>query len=438
VNLLANPLVVRGMLVFIGALAAFILGVWLMRRMRQQIAEESTLPKPSEKNLALATYESVIGQLRSQEQELQRLRQQATDRAEASENLSAAVLSNLPSGVLLFDSSALVRQANAAARQLLGYASISHLHARDVFRGVRPAPEFAETGASISLPQQIETCLRSGMPVPRAVVEYATPAGESRVLSVTAAPVPDGAACLLTDLTEISRLSHQLRMQENMASLGEMSAGIAHEFKNSLATISGYAQMLAADTQGQAHDFATRIEAEIGALSRIVTEFLQFARPQEIRRQPIDLRQLLTGCAQASGVELQLQVADDARELNGDLTALKQAFSNLLRNSAEAAREGAARVEARAVCQDDALQITLRDNGCGIPPEQLAKIFIPFFTTKAAGTGLGLALVQRIVVQHGGTIAASSDGTGTVFTLSFPQRKEAAAAENEAKIQQEL
>ncbi|HEU5453363.1 MAG TPA: ATP-binding protein [Terriglobales bacterium] len=437
-NLLANPVVIKGMVVFIAAVAAFILGVWLMRRMRQQITEEATPAKTTEKTLALATYEGVIAQLRSQEQELQRLRQQATDRAEASESLSAAVLSNLPSGVLLFDSSSLVRQANAAARQLLGYASISHLHARHVFRGVRPASEFAETGMDISLPQMIETCLRSGAAVPRAVVEYSTPSGESRVLAVTATPVPNGAACLLTDLTEISRLSHRLRMQENMASLGEMSAGIAHEFKNSLATISGYAQMLAADTQGQAHDFASRIETEIGALSRIVTEFLQFARPQEIRRQPIDLRELLTGCAQASGVELHLDVADDARELNGDPTALKQAFSNLLRNSAEAAADAAPRVEARAVCEDGTVQVTLRDNGCGIPPEQLAKIFIPFFTTKAAGTGLGLALVQRIVAQHGGAITASSDSTGTVFTLSFPQRKEAAAAENGAKIGQQL
>ena len=437
-NLLTNPVVIRGMLVFIGAVAAFILGVWLMRRMRQQITEEAAPPKRNENTFALATYQGVIEQLRSQEQELQRLRQQANDRAEASESLSAAVLSNLPSGVMLFDSAGLVRQANAAARQLLGYASISHLHARDVFRGVRPASEFAETGESASLAQKIEQCLRRGSAMPRAVIEYDTPAGEARVLAVTATPVPNGVACLLTDLTEISRLSHQLRMQQSLASLGEMSAGIAHEFKNSLATISGYAQMLAADTQGPAQEFAGRIESEIGALSRIVTEFLQFARPREIKRQRMDLEALLNECAQASGIELRLQLADDARELNGDPTALRQAFCNLLRNSAEASGGGPARVEAHAGCEDGHLRLILRDHGCGIPAEQLAKIFIPFYPTKAGGTGLGLALVQRIIAQHGGAISASSDGTGTVFTLSFPQPKEGAAEENGARIGQQL
>ena len=439
-RLLTNPVLLRGIFVFLGALTAFALGVWLMRRMKRQIAEESEPPKRTENTFALATYQGVIEQLRVQEQELQRLRQAATERAEASESFSAAVLSNLPSGVLLFDAAGLVRQANSAARQLLGYASISHLHARDVFKGVRPASEFAETSTT-SLPQQIEDCLRSGAAMPRAVIEYATPAGVLRVLAITAAPVPNGVACLLTDLTEISRLSQQLRMRESMASLGEMSAGIAHEFKNALATISGYAQMLAADTQGQPHEFASKIESEIGALSRIVTEFLQFARPQEIRSEPLDLPELLTSCAQSTGIDLRLDVAADARQLCGDPTALRQAFCNLLRNSAEAVSQGPARVEAQAVRDNGNLRVTLRDNGCGIPAEQLAKIFIPFFTTKASGTGLGLALVQRIVAQHGGAISASSDRTGTVFTLLFPQhpqRKEVAAGTNGARIRQQI
>ena len=110
-------------------------------------------------------------------------------------------------------------------------------------------------------------------------------------------------------------------------------------------------------------------------------------------------------------------------ELVGDSTALRQAFSNLLRNSADAARDGArTRVQVTAEIADDAVRLVFSDNGCGIPQENLSRLFVPFFTTKATGTGLGLPLVHRIVTEHGGTVAVRSDSSGTVFTLSFPRR----------------
>jgi signal transduction histidine kinase len=231
-----------------------------------------------------------------------------------------------------------------------------------------------------------------------------------------------GAACLISDLTEINRLSRQVRMRENLASLGEMSAGIAHEFKNSLATISGYAQMLTGEEHLEVvHDFARKIESETGNLARVVTDFLAFARPQALRNEPVPLRAVLENCARDCSVDLHVEDVPAEMALMGDPTALRQAFSNLLRNSAEAARNGMpVEVKVAAATDEQGTRLTVTDNGHGIPQDKLSKIFIPFFTTKAQGTGLGLALVHRIVTEHGGTIAVSSGDWGTTFRLAFP------------------
>jgi signal transduction histidine kinase len=202
-----------------------------------------------------------------------------------------------------------------------------------------------------------------------------------------------------------------------------MSAGIAHEFKNSLATISGYAQMLTQESQS---DFAARIADETTNLSRIVSDFLNFARPQGNAREPINVFDLVRDCAQETHVLLATAQSGEDFSVLGDPTALRQAISNLLRNSAEAA-PGRASIVAKFVATPAHVQVSLTDNGGGIPKENLSKVFIPFFTTKAQGTGLGLALVHRIVSEHGGSVEVESPislpqgGTGAAFTLTFPR-----------------
>jgi len=206
-----------------------------------------------------------------------------------------------------------------------------------------------------------------------------------------------------------------------------MSAGIAHEFKNSLATILGYAQMLKNEGDQQTvTNFAGKIAEETSNLARVVTDFLNFARPQDSDSatpsdlEPIPLRALLEECARSYDLDLETGIPEGT-EILGDQTAWRQAFANLLRNSAEAAHEGTrARVRVSAEPAGAQLRIRFQDNGCGIPAEQLEKIFIPFFTTKDRGTGLGLALVHRIVTRHGGTIQATSSEHGTEFLLSLP------------------
>lgn len=436
-RLLDNPLILTLVLATLGLAALVVLVTWLILHFRRGAvgARESALPaRPAAESdaFAAAAVQGVIQRLKEQEKELERLRQAERERFHASETVSAAVVSNLTSGVLVFSPAGTVRQANEAARGILGYASPTGLHARDLFRGVSAVRE--ETGgaepSNDSLLRALDAALGTGQSFRRLEADYTTPAGESRVLGITLSPVRGstgellGAACLVSDLTEITGLARQMRLRENLASLGEMSAGIAHEFKNSLATISGYAQMLTAENDSETvRQFASKIVSETSSLTRIVTDFLNFARPQELEPEPIDLGQLLEECARECPIELRMTLPTGF-SLVGDRTALRQAFSNLLRNSAESGKDGVP-VTVEVTGQADAQQarVVLRDNGGGIPAEDLGRIFIPFFTTKSGGTGLGLALVHRIVTQHGGAIAVASDASGSTFTLSFPAGK---------------
>ncbi|HXE90138.1 MAG TPA: ATP-binding protein [Terriglobales bacterium] len=436
-RLLDNPLMLALLLATLTVGAMVVLGAWLILHFRRGAVDTSE-PAPSARPLAeseafaAAAVQGVIQRLKEQEKELARLRQAERERAQASETVSAAVLSNLASGVILFSPTGTVRQANEAVRSILGFASPTGLHARDLFRGVTALR--LETGEAAPsnepLLGALQAALGTGQSFRRLEADYTTPDGAQRVLGVALSPVRGsagemlGVTCLVSDLTEITGLARQIRLKDNLASLGEMSAGIAHEFKNSLATISGYAQMLTAENDAATvRQFASRIVAETGNLTRIVTDFLNFARPRALEPELIDLRQLLEECARECPIEVRLGLPEGF-SLVGDRTALRQAFSNLLRNSAESGKNGVP-VTVEVTGETDAQQarVVLRDNGAGIPAEDLARIFIPFFTTKSGGTGLGLALVHRIVTQHGGTIAVTSNPSGSTFTLSLPVGK---------------
>lgn len=436
-SLLANPAMMKLVLaVVLGMVALVVLG-FALRLLRQSLVggggeSGKSSGKSNDFDITLATYQSVIQQFKAQGQELERLRQQDRQRASTTENISDAVISNLTSGVMLFSPVGLVQQANPAAKRILGYASPYSLHARDVFRGATALRNVH--GQQGSLPEILDRAAKTREAVQRMEVDYMTPQGEQRVLGLTISPVQDkggallGTACLISDLTEMSKMAQQVRLQDNMASLGEMSAGIAHEFKNSLATISGYSQMLAAEADPETREFAQKIALETNNLTRIVTDFLNFARPQGMQREPLDLMSMLQDCARENGLTLGLGDSPAECTVVADATALRQVFSNLMRNSKEAARPGTEVVVAARVQQkDQQVRVQLADDGTGIPKDKLEKIFIPFFTTKAQGTGLGLALVHRIVTDHGGTIAVESSERGTTFTITLP-RAEAAGA----------
>lgn len=206
-KLLANPVLVRMVLLLLSAAAMLILGVWIMRRLRKEIVAEVSSPTPRADNapaFAVTTFQSVIRQLKDKEEELQRLRQAAQDRATTAENVAAAVLTNLETGVVVFNGAGLARQANPAAREILGYATVSGMHARDLFRGIGDlhSPDGKAPGA---IAEAMERALRDASVFRALKAQYVTPAGERRNLVITIAPALGptgecyGAVCLVSD-----------------------------------------------------------------------------------------------------------------------------------------------------------------------------------------------------------------------------------------------
>ena len=378
-----------------------------------------------------ASMQAVIQKLKVQEKELETLHRAERERAQQTERLSEAVTRNMPAGLLLLNSAGLITSANPAAELALGVKSLVY----------RRYSEVLGTGARLT--QLLAGCLDQGKTFRREEVEYLTPSRELRQLGVTISPILNttndvtGAICLLSDLTELAALQKQIHMKENLAALGELSAGIAHEFKNALATISGYAQMIRSEAQPgtELREHGQLILQQTRALTHVVTEFLKFARPLELANEQVPLRpmieQILAEVTETLP-EVSITAEGEFADVSGDDALLRQAILNLARNAAEAVSEnpGAGRVIIRGeIDNSGSLQgqkISIADNGPGIPPESIAKIFMPFYTTKVNGTGLGLAVVQKIVVQHGGSVEVRNQSHGGAeFIVWLPFVREA-------------
>lgn len=286
---MTNPIVLRMALMFVAAGFAFILGLLLMRRMRRSISEEASLSDTSSasESFPLHTYHAVIQQLKQQKHELQSLQLVERRRAKTSENVSAAVLSNLSSGVLFFTPNGLVRQANASAKQILGFASPSGMSAGEIFREAELISASETTYANLA--EAVNVSLREKTRFQRLEARYRTPAGEERTLDITVSSVqaPDsevtgaagpgvaslGVACLINDRTEVAEIRRQQELR------GEMSAEMALGLRNSLTTIAGYAQQLAASRDPElARQLAADIAAEAAHLDRTIGGFLASAR----------------------------------------------------------------------------------------------------------------------------------------------------------------
>ncbi len=279
-KLLTNPIVLRMALVLFAAGFAFVMGTLIMRRMRRSLTEEASFmdePRAPE-GFLLHTYSAVIQQLKQQKHELQSVQQMERRRAKTSESISAAVLSNLSCGVMFFTPNGLVRQANGAAKHILGFASLAGMSSAEIFPDT--ALISASEGSYASLAEAVQASLREKTPFRRLQAQHLTPGGEERALDITLSSVhaPDGdvlgAACLINDQTEMARVRRQQELR------GEMSAEMALELRNSLTTISGYAQQLAASRDPQlARQLAADIAAEAAQLDRTIGGFLIGKRP---------------------------------------------------------------------------------------------------------------------------------------------------------------
>jgi PAS domain S-box-containing protein len=425
----------------IAVLTAAVVAIMLARRYFQQgmhSPASTGADKPSSDNPAAfmaASMQAVIKKLKEQEKELEALHRAERERAQQTERMSEAVTRNMPAGLLLVSSAGLITSANPAAEAALGVKSLAYRRSNEVL------------GAGSRLSELVAACLDHGRTFRREEVEYLTPTQELRQLGVTISPIQNsaneitGAICLLSDLTELAALQKQIHTKENLAALGELSAGIAHEFKNALATISGYAQMIRSEAQPgtDLHEHGDLILRQTRSLTHVVTEFLKFARPLELADEQVALSPLIEQIVAEIGEAMPsvpFFTMGDFGDVSGDDALLRQALLNLARNAAEAASDNPAggRVVVRGEIDKSGplpgQRISISDNGPGIPAEALTRIFMPFYTTKVNGTGLGLAVVQKIVVQHGGSIEARNQpmGGGAEFIVWLPFVRESARA----------
>ncbi|MCK6550445.1 ATP-binding protein [Myxococcota bacterium] len=235
-----------------------------------------------------------------------------------------------------------------------------------------------------------------------------------------------------------SKLAERLRERERLATIGAMSAGLAHEIRNPLGAIKGAAQFLDPKrvATGEEAELLQVIIDETNRLNSVVSQFLDYARPFRANFQPTDVNDVVRKTAKlfeaqqdGKAVPLSLSLSEDLPAIQADTEQVKQVILNLVLNGAEATedKQRPVVVSTRHLPERDCIELRIKDQGCGIPREDLDRIFIPFFTTKQQGTGLGLAVCQRIVTNHGGTIHPESQvGRGTEFVIRLPvHRKDA-------------
>ena len=429
--------------VLLGSLVCIILFLrWLLRPYRQLVGEaeraspqSQSLKSKDEAEFVLETFQSVVAQLQEQRTALEQLSAQASKRADSAEKFSERIVASVPSGLVAFDGDGRSMVINAPGRALL-----------DVNGETLGQPVATVLQNIPQLSDMVEECLQSGQVYRREEIETLTTDKLPRRIGATVAPIDllpgqggCGALCLLTDITEVTQLREQVALKKNLESLGEMSAGLAHEFKNAIATLQGYIQLLQSQKlDEQSRSTAGSLLNEVRNLADMVTSFLNFARPQPLQLDEVDLNELIQECASELGsfyktLDVKLSIGrsgilvDSSPQrivIRADERMLRQTLLNLMRNAAEAipTGQGKRRVEVSSSSQEKGWAVVdIIDTGEGIPAADLQRIFIPFFTTKATGHGVGLALAHRVITQHGGTLtAANAKDGGAVFTVRLP------------------
>jgi two-component system sensor histidine kinase HydH len=241
-----------------------------------------------------------------------------------------------------------------------------------------------------------------------------------------------GHIILFRDLTEIQELKREIERSQRLASLGKLAAGIAHEIRNPLSSIKGFATFFNERFKDMPEYQSTAkiMIQEVDRLNRVITQLLEFARPLEVIKKPVSIRPLIQLSlkiiereAQSKNIRITTKFSPEINEVHIDQDRFNQVLLNLYLNAVEAMEDGG--VLSVALSREDDTQkvrITVSDTGAGIKKEDMVHIFDPYFTTKQSGTGLGLAIVHKIIESHKGEVKIESEfGKGTTVTITLPQ-----------------
>lgn len=398
-------------IVFVIATLAFL---YFLRRFTKFYSEKKRLEQEdvSKVGFVVDTFHELISKLKDKERELEVLRQDAENRALAIEGYNENILQSVPTGVMSFNEEMRVMKINLAAEKILevkGDMIVGKYHT-DV------------------LNKPLTDLLNDRKVVDRGEISYITPSGKKIWLGLTLSPLKDeegriiGQILIFTDITRLKAFESQTELRARLSSLGEISAGIAHELRNPMGVIAGYTKLLLKKADDSLKPTVNTISKEIAVMDRIISDFLSFAKPAELNISDVDLKAIIKNCAatitnERDNINLNLDISG-LPVIKGDEILLRQAFTNLIQNAAEAMPQGGELAIKASI--KDFLEMSISDTGHGISENIMDKIFIPFFTTKDRGTGLGLAIVHKIVVSHGGSIFVDSSDNGTTFRIRFP------------------
>lgn len=402
-------------------LITIIISLYLIRlTMRFYRTKKSLEEKDaSQVGFVVDTFHDLVSQLKEKERELEVLRKKAEDRATAIEGYNENILQSVPSGVISFDEEMRITKLNLAAERILELEreTIAGKHQSEVLK--KPITDY------LSRKELIE----------RGEIAYITPSGRRIWLGLAITPLKDGTGSTIgqllvfTDLTHLKAIESQMALRDKLSSLGEISAGIAHELRNPMAVIAGYTKLLSKKAESTLQPPVEAIAKEIAVMDRIISDFLSFAKPAELTLSAITIKAIIDQCVASVTDERNdisaVVAVDGSFSVRGDEVFLRQAFINLLQNAAEAMpRGGSLTVKSSPSGGTQGfLDISISDTGHGISDDVKNKIFLPFFTTKEKGTGLGLAIVQKIIVSHGGNVSVESSDKGTTFTVRLPLGK---------------
>lgn len=330
---------------------------------------------------------------------------------------TSTLVGQMPVGLMVVDRNNKIQTTNDAAKRILKTSDLSG----DVSRFTWLAPIVRQLAKEDTLLEQEVSC--------RTKREESIPLLVNASVIRGAQQQKTGYVFLLTDITPIKQLEEQLRRSERLAALGRLAAGIAHEIRNPLSSIKGFAAILAGrfkeDESGR--KVAEVMGQEVERLNRVVTELLDFARPTELRKEICSCKDLIQrtlrliekDAAQRS-IILEARVEPEDLQFEVDQDRFAQVLLNLYLNALQAMENGGT-LQIAVSRQDSQLLVKVGDTGPGIAPEHLPHIFDPYFTTKPRGVGLGLANVLKLVESHGGDIDVESNtGQQTTFVIRLP------------------
>ena len=373
-------------------------------------------------------YQHIIKELKEKEAELIIANESIRQKADSLEKFNEYLLTSISAGVITIDTQGKIHSLNQSAREIFDIKECS-LNQVD-YKTVSFLP-----GRCLAL---IEQTLLDNKHHPYLEMEIELTGGKILQVGMTVSPVYDnhttqlGAAILVNDLSEIKELRQELEQNRQMVALGEMSAGLAHQLRNSLGAITGYNTLVKKRLEKKqiSTEAVIEMETELKEAEALISRFLSYTKPFEFNPEPENIGHIIENIIESVSIRpdcqnLQIKIdipSEIDKEVFVDSLLLKQAFINIIENSKNAYPEGSGEILISIENSASNIFIKIKDYGCGIKKENIERIFTPFYSSSPSGTGLGLPLAHKIIALHEGTLSVTSSvDIGTTFTISLPQ-----------------